>query len=68
LTHNFNDLKNLKAYLYDSKGRLINVILDENFQSATNNIKLDVSSLLNGTYFINIQSTNATVTQSFIKD
>jgi len=68
LTHNFKDLKNLKAYLYDSKGRLINVILDENFQSATNNIKLDVSSLLNGTYFINIQSTNATVTQSFIKD
>ena len=68
LTHNFEDLKNLKAYLYDSKGRLINVILDENFQAPTNSIKLDVSSLLNGTYFINIQSTNATITQSFIKD
>lgn len=68
LTHNFEDLKNLKAYLYDSKGRLINVILDENFQAPTNSIKLDVSSLLNGTYFINIQSTNATVTRSFIKD
>ena len=68
LTHNFEDLKNLKAHLYDSKGRLINVILDENFQAPTNSIKLDVSSLLNGTYFINIQSTNATITQSFIKD
>jgi hypothetical protein len=68
IAYNFNDLNNLKGYLYDSKGRLIDVILSENFQSATNSIKLDVSSLLNGTYFINIQSTNATVTESFIKD
>ncbi len=68
ITHNLYDIKNLKGYLYDSKGRLIDVILTENFQSATNSIKLDVSSLLNGTYFINIQSNNATVTKSFVKD
>ena len=68
ITHDFDDFKNLKGNLYDSKGRLIDVILGENFQSATNNIKLDVSTLSNGTYFINIQSDNKTVTQSFIKE
>ena len=68
ITHNFNDLNNLKGYLYDNKGRLVDYILEENFQSATNNIKLDVSRLSNGTYFINIQSNNQTATQSFIKD
>ena len=68
ITHNFNDLNNLKGYLYDNKGRLVDYILEENFQSATNNIKLDVSRLSNGTYFINIQSNSQSATQSFIKD
>jgi hypothetical protein len=68
ITYNFDNFKNLKGSLYDSKGRLVDVILEENFQSATNSIKLDVSRLSNGTYFINIQSDNETVTQSFIKE
>tara|TARA_B100000902_G_scaffold317651_1_gene309341 strand:+ start:959 stop:2578 length:1620 start_codon:yes stop_codon:yes gene_type:complete len=68
ITHYLENYTNLLIKLYDCKGRLLLDILDENFQSGTNNIKLDVERLKKGTYFINIQSDGQSVTQSFIKE
>ena len=68
ITHSFNKYTNFFIKLYDCKGRLLLDILDENFQSGTNNIKLDVERLNKGTYFINIQSDDQSVTKSFIKE
>ena len=59
---------NLNVKLYDSKGRIIDIILNENFQSEVNNVKLDISSLLPGAYFVNIQSESGSLTKSFIKE
>ena len=56
-----------KVSLYDNKGRMMDIIFDENIQSGINNIKLDISSLLPGIYFINIQSQDETMTKRFIK-
>ncbi len=59
---------NFNLKLYDSKGRIIDIILNENFQSELNNVKLDISSLLPGAYFVNIQSESGSLTKSFIKE
>ena len=68
ISHDLKNKEGLTGKLYDSKGRLIQIILDENFQSETNSVKLDISSLSAGTYFINIQSDSETATKNFIKE
>ena len=54
--------------IYDCQGRQILDILDENFQSEPNSIKLDVERLKTGTYFINLQSDDQSATHCFIKE
>ena len=68
INHTLKHSLGLRVKVYDSQGRDQRIILDENFQSATNSIKLDISSLSAGTYFINIQSNKETETRSFIKE
>ena len=63
-----DNFKNFQGGLYDGKVRLIDVILKENFQSATNNIKLDVSRLSNERHLINIPTENESVTGVFINE
>jgi len=68
ITYDFKNQNHLTAKLYDSQGRIMRIIFDENFKSETNSITLDIESLSPGTYFINIQSNSVTVTESFIKE
>ena len=68
IDYEFSHRDNLTGKLYDNKGRVIKIILNENFQSETNSIKLDISTLSSGMYFVNIQSNSETVMKSFIKE
>ena len=68
INYDFTNHDDLIAKLHDAQGRVIQIILNENFQSETNSFKLDISSLSTGTYFINIQSNSGVVTKSFIKE
>ena len=68
IRHDLKNKEGLTGKLYDSQGRLIQIIVDENFQSETNSVKLDISLLSEGVYFINLQSNSEIVTKSFIKD
>lgn len=68
INYQFRKKQPLKVKIYDAQGRETSIILDENFQSETNSVKLDISSLSEGVYFINLQSNSETVTKSFIKD
>ena len=62
------DHNNFNVKLYDNKGRVMDIIMKENFQSEINNVKLDISTLSSGTYFVNIQSETGSLTKSFIKE
>jgi len=68
IDYEFSNRDNLAGKLYDNKGRIIKIILNENFQTETNSIKLDISTLSSGMYFVNIQSNSETVMKSFIKE
>ncbi|MBF24978.1 MAG: hypothetical protein CMP49_00445 [Flavobacteriales bacterium] len=68
ITHNFKNFSKLLLKIYDCQGRQILDILDENFQSEPNSIKLDVERLKTGTYFINLQSDDQSATHCFIKE
>ena len=65
---NVPDVEYVKLEIYDLRGRLIDVILDENFQSGANSIKLDISDLTLGTYVIKIETEKIVLSKSFVKN
>ena len=68
ITSNFESPLNLNTQLYDAQGRLLEVIFNENFQSDGNSIKLDITNLSPGKYFIKIQSDKEVAIEGFIKE
>ena len=69
VNHQFrNQEETLKVKIYDNQGRIAGIIIDENLKSETNSVKLDISSLSAGLYFINLQSNSEMVTTKFIKE
>ena len=67
IQYSLNKNSHIKGELFDSKGRVLDIILDQNFNSGLNNIKLDVANLTSGTYFIRLQSKNEMMSGSFVK-
>ena len=67
IIYNVKDGESINIRIYDIKGRLLKDILDENFQSESNNINLDVSDWAQGTYVVKIQTDDIVLSKSFIK-
>ena len=65
--YNIKDCESMSIRIYDIKGRLLRDILDENFQSGANNINLDISDWAQGTYIVKVQTEDAVLSKSFIK-
>jgi len=68
ITFDLESPLNLNTQLYDAQGRLLEVIFDENFQSDGNSIKLDITNLSPGKYFIKIQSDKEVAIEGFVKE
>ena len=68
INHQFRNQESLKVIIYDNQGRIASIIIDENLKSETNSVKLDISSLSAGLYFINLQSNSEMVTTKFVKE
>ena len=67
ITYNLQNTTLLQGQIYDSQGRLLDVIIDENFQSGLNSVKLDISNFAPGAYIIRIQTDELVLSESFIK-
>ena len=67
IMYNIKDCESMSIRIYDIKGRLLRDILDENFQSGANNINLDISDWAQGTYIVKVQTEDAVLSKSFIK-
>ena len=52
--------------MFDSK--IVNTILNQNFQSGLNSIKLDIKNLASGTYFIRLRSNSEIMSGHFVKE
>ena len=61
-----NSFKSIE--LFNSKGQRVEVILEKNYKSGLNSIKLDVRDFISGLYFIKIQLNDIVLTRSFIKE
>ena len=66
LTYEVAEESKVLIALYDQNGKQIQVIANEEMQTGTYQIEVDVSSLNNGNYYFHFQSKNQEQTQSLI--